>query len=43
VHDYIRPYGLEHPAGEIAAHAIELAGMGKPAAEIKTILAEKPV
>jgi len=43
VQDYIRPYGLEHPAGEIAAHAIELAGMGKPASEISQILAEQPV
>ena len=43
VHDYIRPYGLEHPAGEIAAHAIELAGTGKPASEISQILAEQPV
>ena len=43
VHDYIRPYGLDHPAGEIAAHAIELAGLGKKAPEIRAILAEKPV
>jgi hypothetical protein len=43
VHDYIRPNGLEHPAGEVAAHAIELAGMGKSASEIRAILAEKPV
>ena len=43
VYDYIRPYGLDRPAGEVVAHAIELAGMGIPAKNIQIILKEKPV
>jgi hypothetical protein len=43
VSNYIRPHGLEHPAGEITAHAIELAGIGKTPAEIRAILEITPV
>jgi len=39
--DYIRPRGLDRPAGEVAARAIELAGMGKSAKEINAELEGK--
>jgi hypothetical protein len=39
--DYIRPRGLDRPAGEVAARAIELASMGKSGKEINADLEGK--